>query len=67
MSFAYTTGNPDNLVGGEDASMVDIQGPFYDLRAYLNQSALQRVVDAPDLLERLAALEQRVAELETAQ
>jgi hypothetical protein len=67
MSFSYTTGNPDNLVGGEDASMVDIQGPFYDLRAYLNQTALQRVADAPDLLERLTRLEQRVAELEAGQ
>ena len=35
-NFSYTTGNPDNLVGGNPAVMTDIQGPFYDLRAYLN-------------------------------
>jgi hypothetical protein len=35
-NFAYTTGNPDNLVGGTPAVMTDIQGPFYDVRAYLN-------------------------------
>jgi hypothetical protein len=36
MPFDYTSGNPDNLVGGVPARMQDIQGPFYDLRAYLN-------------------------------
>jgi hypothetical protein len=36
MAFDYTSGNPDNLVGGLPAQMKDIQGPFYDLRAYLN-------------------------------
>jgi hypothetical protein len=36
MPFDYTSGNPDNLVGGLPAQMQDIQGPFYDLRAYLN-------------------------------
>jgi hypothetical protein len=35
-AFDYTSGNPDNLVGGLPAKMQDIQGPFYDLRAYLN-------------------------------
>src|SRR3954454_15822837 len=36
MPFDYTSGNPDNLAGGLPAKMQDIQGPFYDLRAYLN-------------------------------
>src|SRR3954469_18933277 len=36
MPFDYSSGNPDNLVGGLPAQMKDIQGPFYDLRAYLN-------------------------------
>src|SRR5215467_6914469 len=36
MPFDYTSGNPDNLVGGVPARMQDIQGPFYDIRAYLN-------------------------------
>lgn len=35
-AFAFTSGNPDRLVGGQPAVMADIQGPFYDLRAYLN-------------------------------
>lgn len=34
--FDYTTGNPDNLVGGHPAAMIDLQGSFYDLRAFLN-------------------------------
>jgi hypothetical protein len=38
MPFDYTSGNPDNLVGGGPARMQDIQGPFYDLRAYLNSA-----------------------------
>src|SRR4051812_36107182 len=39
MPFAYTSGNPDNLTAGGPARMQDIQGPFYDLRAYLNSAA----------------------------
>lgn len=35
-NFAYTSGNPDNLVGGNPASMTDMQGPLFDLRAYIN-------------------------------
>lgn len=42
--FVYTSGNPDQLVGGQPAVMTDIQGPFYDLRAYLN--ALGPLIDA---------------------
>jgi hypothetical protein len=38
MPFDYTSGNPDNLTGGGPARMQDIQGPFYDLRAYLNSA-----------------------------
>lgn len=34
--FDFTTGDPGNLTGGDDASMTDIQGPFVDLRAALN-------------------------------
>jgi len=45
MSFDYTSGNPDNLVGGNAASMGDIQGPFYDIRAYLNSGALQTLAE----------------------
>jgi hypothetical protein len=40
MSFSYVRGNPDNLVGGSDASMNDIQGPFYDLRDHLNANVV---------------------------
>jgi hypothetical protein len=36
MSFQYTSGDPADLVGGTDASMADIQGPFNDLRDFLN-------------------------------
>lgn len=39
-SFSYTTGNPSNLVGGATASMNDIQGPFSDLRTFLNGTLL---------------------------
>jgi hypothetical protein len=35
-TFNYTTGNPNNLTGGSAASMVDIQGPFTDLKTFLN-------------------------------
>src|SRR4029077_6270634 len=41
----------DNLVGGSAANMVDVQGPLYDVRTYLNndlepkvQTALPRLV-----------------------
>lgn len=35
-AFNYTTGNPNNLVGGLGANMADIQGSFTDLRTFLN-------------------------------
>jgi len=35
-TFSYTTGNPANLTGGASASMNDIQGPFTDLRTFVN-------------------------------
>jgi hypothetical protein len=38
MPFDFTSGNPDNLVGGGPARMIDIQGPFYDLRTWLNSA-----------------------------
>ena len=72
MAFQYTTGNPDNLVGGSDAAMIDIQGPFNDIRDYLNRPG-QAVLTAngngggDDLAARLDALERRVAELEAGQ
>src|SRR4051812_25457850 len=39
MPFDYTSGNPDNLVGGGPARMQDIQGPFFDIRAWLNSAS----------------------------
>src|SRR3954465_3419722 len=38
MPSDYTSGNPDNLVGGGPARMIDIQGPLYDLRTWLNSA-----------------------------
>src|SRR4051794_11272688 len=38
MPFDYTSGNPDNLVGGGPARMIDIPGPLYDLRTSLNSA-----------------------------
>lgn len=46
--FGYTTGNPDNLIGGQPASMTDVQGPFYDLRSFLNET-LKPLLDAMGL------------------
>jgi len=43
--FTFLTGNPDNLVGGDPASMTDIQGPLYDIRDWLN-AQLKPIVDA---------------------
>lgn len=34
--FSYTSGDPDNLVAGQNASMADIQGPLVDLETFLN-------------------------------
>lgn len=34
--FNYSTGNPNNLIAGGGAAMSDIQGPFVDLRAFIN-------------------------------
>lgn len=42
-AFNYTTGNPDRLIGGGPATMGDIQGSFYDLRAYLNSGILDQL------------------------
>lgn len=39
-NFAYTTGNPNNLTAGASASMNDIQGPFTDLRTFINGANL---------------------------
>lgn len=35
-AFSYTSGNPSNLAAGNNASMSDIQGPFTDLRTFIN-------------------------------
>lgn len=40
MPFAYVSGDPNNLVGGDSAAMSDIQGPFFDIAAYLNSTAI---------------------------
>lgn len=42
--FSYTSGNPDNLVGGDNAAMTDIQGPLYDIEAWLNGGNVQALV-----------------------
>lgn len=39
-AFDYTSGNPNNLTAGANASMADIQGPFVDLRDFLNNGGL---------------------------
>lgn len=39
-TFSYTSGDPNNLVAGNGASMGDIQGPFVDLRTFLNGRSL---------------------------
>lgn len=35
-TFSYTSGNPDNLVGGTAANMADIKGPLEDVKTFLN-------------------------------
>lgn len=49
--FDYTSGNPANLTGGHSASMADIQGPFTDLKTYLNN----RIAAIPTLVTNLPA------------
>lgn len=39
-AFSFTTGNPNNLTAGANASMNDVQGPFMDLRTFLNGANL---------------------------
>lgn len=48
-AFDYTSGNPNNLVGGASASMADIQGPFTDLKTFLNN----RIAAVPTLVSSL--------------
>jgi hypothetical protein len=43
VAFAYTSGNPDNLIGGQPAAMVDIRGPFGDLKTFLNSGVLDPI------------------------
>jgi len=40
VAFAYTTGNPNDLTGGGNAEMIDIQGSFNDIKTYLNSGIL---------------------------
>jgi hypothetical protein len=47
-AFQFTTGNPNNLVGNQNASMVDIQGPFVDLRSFLNGGSVDET-NVPNL------------------
>lgn len=35
-TFSYTSGNPNNLIAGGNASMSDMQGPLTDLRTFVN-------------------------------
>lgn len=35
-TFSFSTGNPANLTGGTAANMIDISGPFTDLRTFIN-------------------------------
>lgn len=49
MSFQYTSGDPSHLTGGANASMADIQGPFTDLRTFLNA----RIAAIPTLVSSL--------------
>jgi len=35
-TFAYTSGDPSHLTAGTNATMADIQGPFVDLRTFVN-------------------------------
>ena len=52
--FEFISGDPDNLTGGSAANMVDIQGPFVDLREWLNTDLQPRVATAiPTLVTSL--------------
>lgn len=35
-TFAFTSGDPSHLAAGSNASMADMQGPFIDIRTFLN-------------------------------
>jgi hypothetical protein len=39
-TFNFSTGDPNNLAAGANASMTDIKGPFVDLKAFLNGANL---------------------------
>lgn len=41
-TFGFTSGNPDNLVGGSSASMTDIGGSLTDLKNFLNSRNLNQ-------------------------
>jgi len=47
-AFSFTSGNPADLTSGGDAEMVDIQGPFNDLRSFLNGGTMDET-NVPNL------------------
>jgi hypothetical protein len=49
VSFQYTSGDPTHLTGGGGASMADVQGPFTDLKTFLNA----RIAAIPTLVSSL--------------
>jgi hypothetical protein len=54
-NFDFTTGNPDNLIGGSPAAMTDIQGPLYDLRSFLNAQVVAAINGANVFVTSLPA------------
>lgn len=52
-TFNFTSGDPNNLVAAGSASMGDIQGPFVDLRTFLNGRSLNADNLAVALLQQL--------------
>jgi hypothetical protein len=43
--FDYTSGDPNHLVGGQPAAMVDIRGPFGDIKTFLNSGVLDPIAN----------------------
>lgn len=46
-TFNYSSGNPANLTGGATANMIDISGPFADLKTYLDGDGSPGTLLAP--------------------
>lgn len=51
--FNYTSGDPNNLTASSSASMADIQGPFVDLKTFLNGRTLNEDNLPVSMLQRL--------------